>query len=86
MSLNASERREIEEIVRVVVRSEFQRMAKDISTGFAEAIDWYTENVATIMLSGNDKNEAWAAEMRAKIERMYAEAPQRKAVSGFGSQ
>lgn len=82
MSLSASDRKEIEEIVRIVFRQEFQSVSKDIAAGCVEAIDWYTDNLAQIFESLNTKNEKVYGEFREKILRMM-ETPAEKRVEGF---
>jgi len=82
MGLSASDRKEIEEIVRVVFAQEFRKITPEITAGFVEAIDWYTENLAAIFEALDKKHELIAGEFREKIMQMM-ETPAHKRVDGF---
>lgn len=84
MALTSAERKEIEEIVRTVFVTEWRNVSYEITAGFVEAIDWYSNNLAQIMEEQNAKSSTWVEQMKAKIEAKVAERRQSNPVSGFG--
>lgn len=75
MSLSNAERLEITEIVDTVFRVHFDQLKKEIIGGYIEVMDWYTDNLAKLLMAQNAEYEKLIARMR--------EAPNRPTVKGF---
>lgn len=63
MSLNDSDRRDIAEVLNVVLEAQLQAMSDGIVKGFVEAIDWYTDNLAKLLEKQNgEATKRWNEE------------------------
>lgn len=82
MSLSDKEKREIAEIVVLVLDSRLNQFRKEIVAGFAECIDWHNENFAKIMEEQNKKTvEPLLKKRQEQIEVRTQEVAHEKEVS-----
>jgi hypothetical protein len=79
MSLSHSERKELEELVDMVLSVRLRQMQEGIVKGFVEALDWYSDNLANIFEA---RNKTLDTEFKAFMER-FREKPLKETAVGF---